>query len=88
MAKKQFSTLSQTLKETLISIANINTVSLFSITRVLNSSCFIAIIIIGLISDPMAVHRSTKTAHSWSDEEKAIFKEKFVICNNYFKIIL
>ena len=32
----------------------------------------------GLIPDPMAVHREAKFSNIWTDEEKAIFRDKYV----------
>ena len=42
----------------------------------------------GLLTDPMAVHRATKTVHSWTDEEKTTFKEKFVKFWMCYKLIV
>ena len=36
----------------------------------------------------MAVHRATKTVHSWTDEEKTTFKEKFVKFWMCYKLIV
>lgn len=43
---------------------------------------------LGLITDPMSVHREAKNVNNWSEEEKKIFKEKFVYCCSALKSIM